>query len=58
MKSILCAALAVAITVLTTQTIVQLAAEPRHAAAQSVLVAQSEPGTVGTRGSITGALAR
>jgi hypothetical protein len=51
-----CAALAVAITVLTTQSVVQLAGQPRHSAAHSVLVAQSDPGEV--RGSIRVALAR
>jgi hypothetical protein len=52
----ICAALAVAITVLTTQSVIQLAGLPRNSAAHSVLVAQSDPGEV--RGSIRVALAR
>jgi hypothetical protein len=50
-----CAALALGITALTTQSIVQLAGEPRHSAAQTVMVAQQHSGAPG---SITVALAR
>ncbi|HEY5020463.1 MAG TPA: hypothetical protein VII17_05555 [Steroidobacteraceae bacterium] len=50
-----CAALAVAITLLTTQTIVASATEPQYPAARAELVAQSD-GLIG--GSITVALAR
>jgi hypothetical protein len=42
MKAVICAALAVAITVLTTQGVVQLAALPRASAAHGVLIAQSD----------------
>jgi hypothetical protein len=51
-----CAALAVAITALTTQGVVQLAGQPRNSVAHGVLVAQSDPGEA--RGSIKVALAR
>ena len=55
MQRTVCAALAVAITLLTTQTIVASATEPQYPAARAELVAQSD-GLTG--GSITVALAR
>jgi hypothetical protein len=43
MKAVICAALAVAITVLTTQSVAQLAAHPRNSAAHVVPASCAHP---------------